>query len=315
MITENLSPIVLFVYNRPWHTEQVINSLLNNSLSRGSDLYIFSDGPRDCFAEDKVGQVRKYIKTISGFKSVNLIERGQNIGLGKSIIAGVSEVVEKYGKIIVLEDDVVVSPYFLDYMNQALDMYKNDEKVGSVNSFFYPVKGILPESFFLRIPDSCGWGTWSNRWCLLNQDASDLYAKIKKNKLISKLNIDSTYPFYQMLKGQIKGLNSSWAIRWYSSLLLLGKVNLYYGKSLVKNIGWDGTGTHSKGVDIFKNDLYSASIGKLSRIEKIDENIDVLNKLKKYFSKPKMFVILKLIWARNCFRIFLIDLGIKKKKR
>jgi hypothetical protein len=310
----SLAPITLFTYNRPWHTKQTIEALQKNNLAHKSDLYIFSDGPKNESANEKVQQVRNYIKTIAGFKNLTIIERKKNIGLGKSIIIGVTEIINKYEKVIVLEDDVVASPFFLNYMNQALNIYKNNEKIGSINSFFYPIGDNLPESFLLRKPDSCGWGTWKNRWSLLNPDAQELYKKIKKTKLINKFNIDGTYPFYQMLKGQIKGLNDSWAIRWYASLFLLNKLNLYYGKPLVKNIGWDGTGTHSGSINIFKNYYYHDKIDKLTIITPTEENTFVLNKLKKYFKTPKMFTILKLIKIRNTFRIFLIDLGLKKKK-
>lgn len=309
-----LAPIVLFVYNRPWHTEQTINALKLNSLAEDSDLFIFSDGPKNEESRVDVERVREYLKTINGFKSVNIIEREENIGLGKSIILGVSEIVNKYGKIIVLEDDIITSPFFLKYMNQALKIYKNESSVGSIGSFFYPVKGFLPESFFLKMPDSYGWATWSDRWILLNKDALDLYRQIKKRKLIKKFDIDGCYPFFQMLKGQIKGLNSSWAIRWYASLFLLGKVNLYYKKCLVENIGWDNTGTHSKGVDIFKSSIYRGDVGKIKYINP-EENLFVLKLLKKYFKTPKMFIILKIIRIRNFFRMILIDIGFKRKKR
>ena len=314
MNEKKLAPIVLFVYNRPWHTERTINALKLNSLASDSDLFIFSDGPKNEENKNSVEEVRKYLKTINGFKSINIVERKENIGLGTSVILGVTEIVEKFGFVIVLEDDLIVSPFFLEYMNRALIMYKNYKEVGSINSFFYPVKGKLPESFFARIPDSCGWGTWSDRWLLLNHDPAYLYKEIKRRKMVRKFNIDGTYPFFQMLKGQIKGLNSSWAIRWYSSLFLADKVNLYYGKNLVKNIGWDGSGTHCGGVELFKSDFYVENIDNLKFIQPT-ETISVINLLKKYFSSPKMFVILKAIKTRNSLRILLIDLGIKKRKK
>lgn len=315
MTQETLAPIVLFVYNRPWHTKQVIEALLNNSLSKNSDLYIFSDGPKNEKLVKSVMDVRNYIKTINGFKSVIILEREKNIGLGNSIITGVTDILNKRDKVIVLEDDVVVSPYFLNYMNDALNLYKDIEKVGSVNSMPYPISGKFPKSFLLRIPDSCGWATWNDRWKLFNADADFLYDEIKSRHLVKKFNIDGTYPFLQMLKWQIKGLNSSWAIRWYASLFLSGRLNLYYQKPLVNNIGWDGTGTHCQDNNIFKNTYYFGEIENLCAINPVEENKIVLKVLKKYFTTPKMFIILKMVSIRNFFRMALIDLGLKEKKK
>ena len=157
MINE-AAPITLFVYNRIDHTRQCVEALRKNLLANESALIIFSDAAKDVGSQNSVEEVRSYLKTIRGFTKIEIIERTNNFGLAKSIISGVTYVVNKYGRVIVLEDDLVTSPYFLIYMNKALDIYKNDDMVASIHGYIYPVKKALPETFFLRGADCWGWG-------------------------------------------------------------------------------------------------------------------------------------------------------------
>jgi len=174
------APIALFVYNRPWHTQKTIEALKKNELADSSELIIFSDGPRNEQAKDKVLEVRNFIKTIIGFKNVKIIEREKNFGLANSIIAGVTEIINEYGKIIVLEDDLVTSPFFLMYMNNALNVYENDDMVASIHAYVYPIKDSLPETFFIRGVDCQGWGTWKRGWKIFEPDGQKLLSEIKK---------------------------------------------------------------------------------------------------------------------------------------
>jgi GT2 family glycosyltransferase len=144
-----LAPIALFVYNRPWHTRQTVEALKKNQLFDSSDLIILSDGAKDQASAQKVEEVRQYLRTISGFKSVKIIERDCNIGLAQSIISGVTQVINEYGRVIVMEDDLVTSPFFLRYMNDALECYENEDKVISIHGYCYPIS-VLPETFFLK---------------------------------------------------------------------------------------------------------------------------------------------------------------------
>ena len=143
-----LAPIALFVYNRQWHTHQTIEALQKNDLADESELFVFSDGPRSEADRGKVQAVREHLNAITGFKKVSVIEKDKNLGLAQSIIAGVTEIVNKFGHIIVLEDDLITSPYFLQFMNEALEFYENEDKVISMHAYIFPVKGELPESFF-----------------------------------------------------------------------------------------------------------------------------------------------------------------------
>ena len=156
---KNLAPIVLFVYNRLNHTKRTIEALKNNFLAEKSELFIFSDGPKRKEDVIKVKEVRKYIHHLTGFKQVNVMERAENYGLAQSIVTGVNEIISQYGKVIVLEDDLITDINFLTYMNEGLIKYQEDTRVFSVTGYSYLKKG-PSEPFFLKICSSWSWGTW-----------------------------------------------------------------------------------------------------------------------------------------------------------
>ena len=237
------APIVLFVYNRPEHARRTVEALKNNMLAKESDLIVYSDAPRVQTHAGRVREVRDYVRQIEGFKSVSVIERETNFGLARSVIDGVTEIVEKYGRIIVLEDDMVTSRYFLTYMNDALEYYENEDSVISIHGYCYPISG-LPETFFLKVADCWGWGTWKRGWDLFEADGRKLLAQLEQKELLNRFDLFGAYGYSKMLKDQIEGKNSSWAVRWYASALLADKLTLYPGQSLVSNIGSDGSGTH-----------------------------------------------------------------------
>ena len=243
-----LAPIVIFVYNRPVHTKKTIQALIENDLSKDSDLYIFSDGPKNNNDIYSVNSVRNYIKNIKGFKKITIIEREYNLGLAGSIISGVSEIVNKYGSIIVLEDDLVTSRFFLKFMNESLDKYKNNKKVGMIHGHIYNISN-LPETFFIYKAGCLGWGTWDDRWELVSFDGEFLIKEIHRKKLAKKFDVNYSYDYTRMLKDQIKGKNNSWAIRLYASFLLNDLLVFYPGRSLLSHIGFD-IGTHCNGSQV-----------------------------------------------------------------
>lgn len=277
-----VAPIVLFVYNRPEHTRKVLESLRANYLASESDLIIYSDGPKDERAAGKVQEVRAVIAAVSGFKSVSVVERPANMGLAKSIIDGVTAVVNKYGSIIVMEDDHVTSPYFLTYMNRGLEVYKDDPAVISIHGYMYPVDKALPETFFLKGADCWGWATWKRGWELFEPDGSLLLQELKNRSLLDAFDFDGSYPYSKMLKAQIEGKNNSWAIRWYAAAFLKGKYTLYPGQSLVQNIGLDDSGTHSKAADTHEIALANHPV-EINRINPVAEDHDAKETMKKYF--------------------------------
>ncbi len=277
----NLAPIVLFAYKRPWHTRQTVEALQQNELAAESELFIFSDGARSEADNKKVSEVRKYIKTITGFRRITIIEREQNLGLAKSIIAGVTDIVRRYGRIIVLEDDMITSPYFLRFMNEALEYYKNEEKVISIHGYIYPVKAKLPDTLFLRGADCWGWATWKRGWDLFESDGQKLLNEIKKKKLGKRFDINGAYPYTRMLKNQVNGHNDSWAIRWYASAFLKEKLTLYPGRSLIYNIGLDKSGTHCNATYFYDSEITLESISVVPI--PIVENALALKEIEKYF--------------------------------
>ncbi len=255
-----LAPIVLFVYNRPWHTRQTIEALQKNELAKESELFIYSDGPKNEKVVSEVTKVREYIKTVDGFRKVTIVERDCNWGLAKSIIEGVTKTVDKYGKVIVLEDDLVSSPYFLKYMNDGLEFYKDEEQVISIHGWVYPIGKKLPETFFLLGADCWGWGTWKRGWDLFGPDGTYLLSQLKKRKLLKRFDFDGALSYSRMLKNQIANRNDSWAVRWYASALLNNKLTLYPCKSLVSNIGLDSSGTHCSMTKVYDNVLANEPI-------------------------------------------------------
>lgn len=248
---KKLAPIVIFVYNRPTHIQQTIESLRLNKYAADSDLIIYSDAPKRSEDVANVELTRQYIKSITGFKRVRIVERDKNLGLAANIIDGVTHVVQEFGSVIVLEDDLVTSPYFLQYMNDALSFYENEENVISIHGYIYPVRKTLPETFFIKGADCWGWATWKRGWDLFNPDGEYLLKELERRQLEGKFDFDHSYPYTRMLRQQIEKKNNSWAVRWYASAFLLDKLTLYPGKSLVAQIGMDGSGTHCQTNEMF----------------------------------------------------------------
>jgi hypothetical protein len=257
---DNIAPIALFTFKRYWHLQQTVESLKKNSFAADSELFIFRDGPRS--DEDLAGSqaVREFCKTISGFKSIIIHERARNMGLARSIITGVTELINKYGRVIVLEDDMVTSPHFLRYMNEALNLYRDEDRVISIHGYNYPAEAQFPETFFLRGADCWGWATWKRGWDLFESNGRRLLDELKAKNLTHRFDFNGSYGFTKMLEDQVNGKNDSWAIRWHASAFLLDKLTLYPGKSLVHNIGIDKSGTHCTATDIYDTELANAPI-------------------------------------------------------
>lgn len=286
-MSHNYAPIALFAYNRPDHLKLTIEALRNNVLADKSELFIFCDGAKNEKSYDSAAEVRAYAKTVSGFKSVKVFEKEKNFGLAQSIILGVTEIVNKFGRIIVVEDDLVTSKHFLEYMNEALDLYDNDVAVASIHGYVYPVNKELPETFFIRGADCWGWATWKRGWDLFERNGSKLLAELREKNLTKSFDFDGCYPYTRMLEDQVAGKNNSWAIRWYASAFLANKLTLYPGKSLVSNIGNDGSGTHCADMSEFDAVLSDKKVA-LKKLE-IEENVFAREEIKKFFKPRKSF--------------------------
>lgn len=240
-----LAPILLFAFNRPAHLTRTLSYLAKNRLASESELKIYIDGPRHEGDATLVSEVTAISRQQKGFKEIQVVTREANLGLAKSIISGVSEAFISSDRIIVLEDDLITSPYFLDFMNDGLEKYSVEERICSIHGYSYPLQQPLPNHYFLRGGDCWGWATWRRAWKNFNPDGRALLSELTAKKLIFQFDADGSYPFTRMLKEQIQGINSSWAIRWRAATFLKNQLTLYPGRSLVQNIGFDGSGTHS----------------------------------------------------------------------
>jgi len=252
-VTQPCSPVVLFVFNRPEHTKLTVDSLLRNDLSNDTSLIVFSDAAAKEEDKASVAAVRDYIRSIDGFRDVSLIERPSNMGLANSVIAGVTEVVERYGRVIVLEDDMETSRYFLAYMNEALEKYQDEPRVYCIHGYAFPadMQHVNGDAFFLRGAECWGWATWKSAWGRFCPDAGILLQALKLKGLERDFDYNNSYPYMRMLKRQACGRIDSWAIRWRASAFVNDGLTLWPRISLVRNIGMDGSGVHCDTTDYF----------------------------------------------------------------
>lgn len=282
---KSYSPIVLFTYNRPLHTQQTLDALALNKESAESVLYIYCEGAKNNASHEQlnaINEVRALVKKEQRFKEVHVVEQTKNLGLADSVLLGVTAVIQKHGQVIVLEDDHVTSRYFLKYMNDALEVYEKETSVACISAYIYPVKGTLPETFFVKGADCWGWGTWKRAWDSFEKDGKKLLNELEQKKLTHAFDFDGTYIYTEMLRGQIAGTNNSWAIRWYASAFLKSQYCLYPGTSLVQNIGIDGSGTHS-GAESEKWTVHLAQKEVTVLPIKIEENSGAKQQMIDYF--------------------------------
>ena len=240
------APVALFVFNRPDHTRRTIESLLANGCSAQTPLVIFSDGARSEKDVPKVEAVRKYIRRISGFRDVQVVERAENRGLANSVIAGVTELIDRYGRVIVLEDDMETSPFFLDYMNRALEKYRGHDNVFCIHGYAFPadMTDVSTETFFLAGAECWGWATWKRAWDHFCPDARRLIDLLRSQGMERAFDYDGNHAYMRMLERQSIGRIDSWAIRWRASAFVRGGLTLWPRVSLVRNFGMDGSGVH-----------------------------------------------------------------------
>lgn len=291
------SPIVLFVYNRPDHTSKTIEYLKKNEIAKYSELFIFSDGPKNEGQIEKVLAVRKIINNITGFKSVKIIESKENKGLANSVINGVTQIINEYGKVIVLEDDIITSKNFLKFMNEALDYYQNDSKIWSIGGYKLPFeipKDYREKVFLTYRATSWGWATWKDRWNTIDWNIKD-YKNYKFNILKIIHFCKGGNDLDKMLRNQMKGKIDSWAIRWCYNQSFQNKYTVIPTNSLIKNNGMDNSGTHcdSTAELKFNNDIDDNFECQFNRNLKLNKNIlkknrkimnrSIIKKLKKIF--------------------------------
>tara|TARA_B100000900_G_C20575798_1_gene715271 strand:- start:541 stop:1539 length:999 start_codon:yes stop_codon:yes gene_type:complete len=243
MKIKKFAPILLFVFNRPAHTKAVLKSLKDNSFSKSSKLYIFSDNYK--FEKDKknVKEVRKIINKFKGFKSIQIINRKVNYGLSKSIRLGIKLILKKHDSFIVLEDDIVTSKNFIIYMNRCLQKYKKNKNIWHIGAWNYPMFKINDNKdvYFDRMMNCWGWATWKENWKKTEFNAQRFINKFSKKKII-KFNLDGVENFWShLLLNKYKIINT-WAIFWFLTISSNNGLCVRPKKSLSRNIGIDGSG-------------------------------------------------------------------------
>jgi len=289
------APIALFTFKRPEHTRRTLESLALNPEFSASSLFIYCDGARN---ETEAAQVEATRQLVRDWPHPNktIIERVRNFGLASSIIDGVTQQCVAHGRVIVLEDDMVVSEHFLNYMNTALLKYQDDDRVISIHGYSFPIEG-LPEAFFIKGASCWGWATWKRGWDLFEADGNKLYDELLKKKLMHRFNIDGAYPYRRMLLDQIRGRNDSWAVRWYASALIQDKLTLHPGCSLVSNIGLDGSGTNCDPEDESAHSFSSTAVNFAS-IEVLEDK-NTLQSWHKYLKAARFKKFIKVVSSFN----------------
>jgi len=294
---QELAPIVLFVYNRPSHTKKTIEALKNNELAGESDLFIFADNTIDDKNKESVDSVRSFVKTIDGFKTVSIVERETNFGLAKNVISGVTKVIDRYSKVIVLEDDIVCSKTYLSYMNKLLSYYRSNENIYSVTGYTFPIK--IPveykyDVYFSSRASSWGWGTWKDKWEIVDWDVNDYNNFMMNPEQIKSFNtggVDLT----RMLKEQMLGKIDSWSVIWSYTHFKNNSYCVYPTKSRLRNIGADRSGVHTDKTKRFDVLIFEDET-ELNLTEDIVFNEVIIKNFQKFFSQNKFKkIISKLI--------------------
>jgi hypothetical protein len=239
------SPIALFVYKRPDHTRRALESLMRCPEFSDSPLYVFCDGVKKEEDTEKVTQTRALVHSLLNDQA-NIIKSSENKGLANSIIAGVNQLCEIYGRVIVLEDDLVVAPDFLKFLNTALEKYKDEDSVMQVSAYMFPIPEFMnqTEALFLPFIYSWGWGTWQRAWKKFDPQATGWEVLKTDKNMRLRFNLDNSYDFFEMLNRQMRGEIDSWAVRWYWNVFKHNGYIVYPPISYVTNIGLDGSGTH-----------------------------------------------------------------------
>ena len=290
------APIILFVYNRLDHTRRTIEALQANWLADESCLYIYSDAAGKDTEIDAVNDVRQFIRTVNGFAETMIVERKTNWGLAGSIINGVTDVVKRHGRVIVLEDDIVTSPFFLKFMNEALGWYKNHNSVWHINGWTPPLKGATPGRTFLQRYMNCwGWGTWRDRWDHFERSPERLISRFTRNE-INQFNLDGATNTWRQVKKNKKGTLNTWAVFWYATIFLHKGLCLTSEVSFAENIGHDGSGVNSVMEKTERKSL--AATGEFTFPAKIEEDPKMMAAIKQYYKKNK-----KNVWQRAVNKI------------
>ncbi len=294
MQSNEMAPIVLFVYNRPWHTRKTIEALQKNELACESELYIYADGAKNDKVSQQVLQVRDYIKTIDGFKKIAIIERNRNWGLSASIIDGVTSIVDQCSKVIVLEDDHITSPYFLKFMNDALEFYKDESKVWHISGWNYPA-GIdsLDDVFLWRLMNCWGWATWADKWQYFEKDTKKLMKEFSRAD-IKRFNLEGADNVWIQVILNKYGYTDTWAVYWYATIFKNGGLCLNPIKSFIGNIGHDGSGSNCNDLSFKDNQVLNIN-NNVTFVANIHEDGKVVKQIQSHLETINKSILVKTV--------------------
>jgi hypothetical protein len=300
MSCTKLTPIALFTFKRPEHTRRTLESLAQNHEFAESPLFIYCDGARNDAEAAQVEETRQLVRHWPHTNKM-IIERDHNWGLANSVIEGVTELCKRFGRVIVVEDDLVVSPVFLKYLNFALERYADEPKVMQVSAHMFPVD-IQSQFDALMLPftTSWGWATWDRAWKQFDPGMSG-YEKLKADSAMRRqFDVDGSYPYFLMLKRQKEGKVDSWAIRWYLSVFLVGGLVVFPKQTLVMNEGFDGSGSNCKTPQLRTEVLRIEPITLLPEVRFQEQDyVGVKNYLRKDQSVlNKVIKLVGALWAK-----------------
>ncbi len=297
-----LAPIILFVYNRLWHTRQTVEALQKNEMASESQLFIFSDGSKNEDVLQDVENVRAYLKTIEGFKTITIIERNTNWGLANNIIDGVTSIVKQYGKVIVLEDDIVTSPSFLKFMNNALSFYENEKRVWHISGWNYPIKTThLDDIFFWRAISCWGWATWDDRWQHFEKNPQKLINNFSREEIYA-FDLDGINIFWTQVIQNFNHIINTWAVFWYATIFKRQGLFLNPTKTFVKNIGLDGSGIHCGYTNHYDSELNTKN--NIEFISQIEENEIALNRIKLFYRENFFDQDINILFSKNLGKLY-----------
>lgn len=285
----NNAPVIMFVYNRADHFMRTYEALAMCRGAKETELFIFSDGAKNEGAAEGVKRVReaaRKIKDYGDFKGIEITESEANKGLARSVIDGVTVILEKYGRAIIVEDDCVASPHFLQYMNSCLEYFKNDKEIGAISGYAPAIE--LPQNYEKDIftayrSCSCTWATWKDRWQGVDWDLNDISDFYKSPELIKRLNSNGSDRFMRLYR-QTKGNGNSWSVRFGAHLVKKGQLTVYPRYSYISNIGCDESGVHSMNEDAEKMKVDLSKAIPEPKIEKTQPNNEIQKSLKKHYS-------------------------------
>ncbi|WP_216901697.1 methyltransferase, TIGR04325 family [Synechococcus sp. CCY 9618] len=275
----------VFGYSRPLHLQKVLHALKEQLNGSPLPLHVFLDGSRSPADTDKVHRTRSVVREFAEVCPLELHLASENLGLYRSLTQGVSHLLEQHDAVIVLEDDILTSPFFLSYMLKGLALYRDQPKVASISGYSPEMDDALPETFFLRGADCWGWATWRERWALYRHDAATMALELHERDLISAFDPDHSCAYYRLLLDRAQGRSESWAICWYASCFLADCYTLHPGRSLVQSIGLDYSGENCAPAPLLASVLATNPVEVLPQAVKSQEF--VLQAYRDHFSQRR----------------------------